>query len=79
MTVNSINRPLFVARLNQTLSEAEFPLFPSERAADFAKIFDLDPVTAERILDGLTLPTETLLEAIATEFEVKVEWLKGLD
>jgi hypothetical protein len=78
MTAHTMmNRQLFAERLTQLLSEADFPRLPSERAADFAKIFDLDVITAERIIDGLTLPSETLLEAIATEFEVKSAWLKG--
>jgi hypothetical protein len=73
-----IHRQLFTERLNQVLSEADFPVVPGERAADFAKIFELDAITAERILDGVTLPSDSLLTAIAEEFEVDATWLRGV-
>jgi hypothetical protein len=73
----NIQRPIFVERLNQILSEADLPKMPADRAEVFAKIFDLDVITAERIIDGLTLPTENLLNAIAEEFEVTPAWLSG--
>ena len=38
----TIHRPLFVERLSKVLSEADFPKLPGDRAADFARIFDLD-------------------------------------
>ena len=73
----TIHRPLFVERLSKVLSEADFPKLPGDRAADFARIFDLDVITSERIIDGLTLPSENLLSSIAKEFEVSPEWLSG--
>jgi hypothetical protein len=78
MTIHAnIQRPIFIERLNQILSDADLPKMPSERAEVFAKIFDLDVITAERIIDGLTIPTESLLNAIADEFEVTPAWLSG--
>ena len=79
MTGNmTTRRHLFSERLNHILSEADFPRLASERAADFAKVFDLDVISAERIIDGLMFPAEALLARIAEEFEVSPAWLSGL-
>jgi hypothetical protein len=73
----TIHRQTFIERLNQVLSDADLPKMPADRAEVFAKIFNLDAITAERIIEGLTLPSESLLKAIAEEFEVTPSWLSG--
>lgn len=72
-----INRQIFSERLKQVLNDADMPRSEDERADAFSKIFDLNPIVAERIIDGLSSPSEDLISDIAAEFEVPPKWLSG--
>jgi transcriptional regulator with XRE-family HTH domain len=66
---------LFKQRLNKILTDAELPEEDAERVEAFAKIFDLKRHEANAILNNGKIPDEALLKRIASEFEVKLEWL----
>ena len=74
-----VNKEIFVERLRQLLNDAELPYSDDARAEAFGKIFDINPLVAERIIDGLSEPSEELLTDIADEFEVQPKWLTGDD
>ncbi|NCX93331.1 MAG: hypothetical protein EBX40_01480 [Gammaproteobacteria bacterium] len=73
----AIDKIKFVTRLSIVLDEAELPSAIDDRAQAFGKIFQINAIMAERILDGLTLPSPGLLQQIADEFEVNAAWLAG--
>lgn len=70
---------IFVERLNRLLDHAEFPQNMQERAMAFGKMFGLKPIVSQSILSGSLAPKPEVLEAIAEEFEVKMDWLLGKD
>ena len=74
-----MNKQIFVERLRQVLNEAELPYSDGARAEAFGMIFDINPVAAERIIEGLSEPSDELLTDIAEEFEIQPKWLSGDD
>ena len=67
----------FSERLNQELDNIEVPEREAERIDAFSIMFHLPKFKAEAILHGVYLPDETLLQAIANEFEINPDWLLG--
>lgn len=68
---------IFIERIHRLLDKADMPLDPAERAESFAIIFGLPKTKSRAILGGFMRPPEQLLDSIATEFEVKKDWLIG--
>jgi len=67
----------FSERLNQELDNMGAPQKAEERVDAFAKLIQIPRFQASIILNG-QIPTDTfLLEKIADELEVSVEWLLG--
>jgi hypothetical protein len=73
----ALSPKLFAEKLNQCLNEYDAPVNVRERAAVLAKLFDISKQQAWSYLEGHQLPEKFLLEQIANEFEVDVEWLSG--
>lgn len=68
---------IFAERLNQELDNIELPSREDERIEAFSKMFHIPKFKAEALLQGIYLPDETLLTAIALELEVDPNWLIG--
>ncbi len=67
----------FTKRLNQCLDDIDAPKNVRERANLLSKMLDIPKQDAWALLDGQQRPDQAMLEKIANEFEVKVEWLLG--
>lgn len=67
----------FAERLNSCLDETDAPPHVRERAAILSKMVDIPKQQAWAFLEGHQLPDGELLQRIANEFEVEVEWLAG--
>lgn len=67
----------FALRLNQMLDEIDVPQKADERVEAFAKLIKAPKFKAEAFLNGTTIPEPPVLELLATEFEVSVDWLLG--
>lgn len=66
---------IFAKRLNEELDTIGMPENLAARTAAFAKIFKISRGKAGLLLNGTTLPDETLSKQIATELEVDEAWL----
>lgn len=71
------NAKQFAKQLNSCLDETNAPANVRERAIILSKLLDIPKQQAWSILEGLQLPDQALLNKIATEFEVDIEWLCG--
>lgn len=71
------NTKLFAERLNACLDESGASANTRERAANLSKLLDISKQQAWSLLEGHQFPDEFLLQQIANEFEVDVEWLSG--
>lgn len=67
----------FAEKLNKCLDESEAPAPVRERASILSKMLDIPKQQAWSILEGHFLPEQTLLQRIASEFEVDLKWLCG--
>ncbi|KTD21477.1 hypothetical protein [Legionella israelensis] len=67
----------FSERLNNELDTIGVPQSTSERIDAFAKLLKVPKFKAEALLNGMTVPDEPLLSAIAEELEVSADWLIG--
>ncbi|QBR85061.1 hypothetical protein E3983_12295 [Legionella israelensis] len=67
----------FSERLNNELDTIGVPQSTSERIDAFAKLLKVPKFKAEALLNGMTVPDEPLLSAIAEELEVNADWLIG--
>jgi hypothetical protein len=65
----------FTAKLHQQLDEIGLPEREDERIDAFAKLFHQPRFKAASILSGQMIPDQELLEKLANEFEVSVNWL----
>ena len=65
----------FVEKLNHCLDEISAPHTVRERAALLSKSLDIPKQQAWALLEGHQMPDQHLLQKIAQEFEVDVEWL----
>jgi len=63
------------ARLNQCLDELDVPEHPRERAAILSKMLDIPRQQAWGLVEGTLIPDDALLQHIADELEVEIEWL----
>lgn len=68
---------LFSERLNHCLDETGAPNALRDRAAILSKMLDIPKQQAWNFLEGLQIPDQTMLEKIASEFEVEKAWLLG--
>jgi len=68
---------VFSERLNKGLDGIDVPEATTERIAVLAKLIKIPKFKAEALLNGLSNPDEVLLNTLAQELEVSVEWLVG--
>jgi hypothetical protein len=68
---------VFAERLNIGLDNIGLPSLDQDRIEAFARLIKAPKFKAESILHGEYIPGEELLEQIASELEVNVEWLLG--
>lgn len=68
---------VFSERLNRELDSIGVPQRNDERVDAFAKLVKLPRFKAEALLQGNTNPDPSLLNTIAQELEVSVDWLMG--
>lgn len=67
----------FAEKLNHCLDETDAPAQVRERAAILSKMLDIPKQQAWSILEGQQYPSAELIQRIADEFEVDVNWLTG--
>lgn len=72
-----MNNKFFSERINKELNAAGFPHNMEERTKAFAKTFKLPTYQANAILLGQRSPSDALLEALAEEFEISQDELRG--
>lgn len=71
-----INKVL-IERLEKELSANGFPAGQQERVTALSRVFNVPRVKANQLLHGI-VTDEVLVERVACEFEVSVDWLRGL-
>ena len=67
----------FCARFNKELTRNDFPPSERDRINALKNVFGMGRVEASMLLNGRKMPSEELLDKIASEFEVSPAWLKG--
>ncbi|MDX1837532.1 hypothetical protein DIZ81_06310 [Legionella taurinensis] len=67
----------FAERLNRELDAIGVPLRSDERIEVFSKLIKIPKFKAEAMLNGITVPDDTLLKLLAEELEVNPDWLIG--
>lgn len=67
----------FAERLNRELDSIGVPTPISERVEAFAKLLHIPKFKAEAFLNGIYLPVGEILEKLANELEVSMDWLIG--
>lgn len=67
----------FAQRLNHCLDETGAPISLRERATILSKVIDIPKQQAWGLLEGHQLPDNSLLNKLASEFEVEPDWLTG--
>ena len=67
----------FAQRLNHGLDNIGLPFPEPERIEAFARLIHTKKFRAASILHGEIIPEPAVLETIALELEVKVDWLMG--
>ena len=72
-----MNYKLFSERLNKELDDIGVPERAEERVEVFAKLIKAPRFKAESILNGNLCPEPALLESLANDLEVSVDWLLG--
>ncbi len=72
-----MNNKQFSERLNKELDDIGVPQRSNERIEVFAKLIKVPRFKAEAILNGNTNPERPLLELLAEELEVDIDWLVG--
>ena len=68
---------VFAQRLNQELDNMGLPERNQDRIEAFAKLIKAPRFKAESILHGEQMPNTETLQLIATELEVRIDWLIG--
>lgn len=68
---------IFTEKLNQCLDEMDAPVSVRERAVILSKILGITKQQAFSLLEGHEFPNSDLLEQMAFEFEVDINWLIG--
>ena len=68
---------IFSERLNHELDNIGLPFLEEERIEAFAKLIHAKKFQAASILHGEIIPSTKVLETIAHELEVNVDWLIG--
>lgn len=65
----------FSERLHKALDNIAVPPRSEERINILAKLVKIPRFKAEALLDGITLPSNDLLQLLAKELDVNSEWL----
>lgn len=65
----------FAERLNSCLDDLDLPINMRERSAILSKMLHIPKQQAWAILEGQILPSDDLIELLATELEVEPNWL----
>jgi hypothetical protein len=65
----------FAEKLNYCLDQTEAPNQVRERAVILSKLLDIPKHQAWGLIEGQQLPDTSLLQKIASEFEVDIKWL----
>ncbi|MGC1181606.1 hypothetical protein [Legionella sp.] len=69
----------FSERLNKELDNIGAPTLSAERIEVLSKLVKIPKFKAEALLNGTTRPDAILLNTLAQELEVSVDWLVGKD
>jgi hypothetical protein len=69
----------FSERLNTELDNIGAPESSSERVDVLSRLVKIPKFKAEALLNGTTSPDPALLNSLAQEFDVSVDWLTGKD
>ena len=72
-----MSNKVFSERLNQELDNIGLPQHEAERIEAFARLIKTPRFKAESILHGELIPSPEVLNQIAEELEVSIEWLTG--
>ena len=72
-----MNNKVFSERLNRELDIIGVPQHNTERVEVFSKLMKIPRFKAGALLNGSFPPDPNLLESLANELEVSVEWLRG--
>jgi hypothetical protein len=67
----------FSERLNKELDSIGVPESTVERIDVLSKLLKVPKFKAESLLNGITNPNEAIVNTIAQELEVNVDWLLG--
>jgi len=67
----------FSERLNKELDSIGVPETTAERIEVLSKLIKIPKFKAEALLNGITSPDDALLNTLARELEVNVDWLVG--
>lgn len=67
----------FAEKLNKCLDDTDAPKNIRERSVILSKMLDISKQQAFSLLEGHVLPNDDIIQQIADEFEVDVNWLSG--
>lgn len=67
----------FAEKLNHCLDATDAPSHIRERATILSKLLDIPKQQAWGMLEGQQIPDHALMQRIANEFEVDLDWLTG--
>jgi hypothetical protein len=68
---------IFSERLNKELDNIGAPEVIPERIEVLSKLLKIPKFKAEALLNGIINPDDPLLKTLASELEVKLDWLLG--
>lgn len=71
-----LNAKRIAERLNQSLDDMGVPINTKERTSILSKMLDIPRQQAWNLLEGHMLPSELLLDKIASEFEMDLNLLR---
>lgn len=74
MVLNSLE---FVEKLNHCLDEMDAPKRADKRESILADMLHISKFQAGSLLSGRQLPDQELLNRMALEFDVELEWFSG--
>lgn len=74
--MNMVNK-VFSERLNKELDNIGAPEAILERIAVLSKLIKAPKFKSEALLNGIVNPEDPLLDVLASELEVKKDWLLG--
>lgn len=69
---------MFIVRLGSALNGAGYPHDLDDRAQKMSQVFSISKYTALSILRGVVLPSNQIIDLMASELGVLSSWLLGL-